>query len=329
MAGFNDIVGHQRIIEHLKNAIEYGKVSHAYILEGEDGIGKLTLAKAFAMALQCKSGKSEPCMECQSCVQSVTDNNPDIIMVGHEKSGIISVNDVREQLNGDVMIKPYSNRYKIYIINDAQKLNTAAQNAILKTIEEPPEYAIIMLLTTNCEMFLPTIMSRCIRLNLLPLSYKEVYSYLTDKLKLAKDVSEFAASFAQGRLGKAIEMASSEEYEKLRESALWVVKYVDEMTTSELISAFKSVGQFKNQIDSYIDFLMVWYKDVLLYKATANIDAVTFREELSYIREQASKHTYEGLENILNAFNKAKDRLKANVNFDLVIELMVLTIKEN
>ena len=108
----------------------------------------------------------EPCMECHSCKQAMTKNQPDIIYVRHEKPNTISVDDIRTQVNNDIVIKPYSSRYKIYIIDEAEKMNEQAQNALLKTIEEPPAYAILILLTTNAAAFLPTILSRCVTLNI-------------------------------------------------------------------------------------------------------------------------------------------------------------------
>lgn len=166
MSGFKDVVGHKDIIQYIQNAVEQDKVSHAYILNGAKGSGKKMLAKLFAMTLQCENSQSEPCGECRSCRQADSGNQPDIITIQHEKPGSISVDDIREQLNGDIMIKPYSNRYKIYIIPEADLLTVQAQNALLKTIEEPPEYAIIFLLTENADSLLPTIRSRCVMLKL-------------------------------------------------------------------------------------------------------------------------------------------------------------------
>lgn len=105
-------------------------------------------------------------MECHSCKQAAGKNQPDIIYVSHEKPNTISVDDIRTQLNNDIVIKPYSSKHKIYIVDEAEKMNQQAQNALLKTIEEPPAYAVILLLTTNAESFLPTILSRCVTLNL-------------------------------------------------------------------------------------------------------------------------------------------------------------------
>ena len=159
MAGFSEILGHEQIIEHLQNAIKLQKVSHAYILDGEEGAGKKLLARAFAQTLQCERGGVDPCGECHSCKQAQSGNQPDIIEVTHEKPASIGVEDIRGQLCSDIQIKPYSSPYKIYIVDEAEKMTVQAQNALLKTIEEPPAYGVIMLLTTNADAFLPTILS--------------------------------------------------------------------------------------------------------------------------------------------------------------------------
>ena len=119
MAGFQEIIGHNKIVEHLKNAIRMEKVSHAYILNGENNAGKMMIAEAFAMALQCESSEKEgfdgqPCMNCRSCHQAAEHNQPDIIYVSHEKPNIISVDDIRHQINNDIAIKPYSSKYNCF-----------------------------------------------------------------------------------------------------------------------------------------------------------------------------------------------------------------------
>lgn len=136
MSKFADIYGHEQIKEHLQNAIRLNKVSHAYIFNGPMGSGKKMTAGIFAETLQCERHGQEPCGTCHSCIQSESGNQPDIIWVHHEKPGSIGVDDVREQVIGDMQIKPYSSRYKIYIIDEAEKLTQQAQNALLKTIEE-------------------------------------------------------------------------------------------------------------------------------------------------------------------------------------------------
>ena len=123
MAGFKDIVGNEQIIEHLQNAIALGKVSHAYILNGPEKSGKMMIAEAFAMALQCEGEGERPCLNCRSCRQAMDHNQPDIIYVSHEKPNTIGVDDIRTQINNDIDIKPYSSRYKVYIVDEAQKMN--------------------------------------------------------------------------------------------------------------------------------------------------------------------------------------------------------------
>ena len=127
MAGFRDIIGHEQVIAHLQNAITMDKISHAYIINGPDKSGKKMLAEAFAMALQCENGGNEGCMECRSCKQAMNHNQPDIIYVSHEKPNTISVDDIRSQVNNDIVIKPYSSKYKIYIIDEAEKMNAQAE----------------------------------------------------------------------------------------------------------------------------------------------------------------------------------------------------------
>ena len=204
MAGFKDIIGHTQIIEHLEKAIRMDKVSHAYILNGPAECGKMMIAEAFAMALQCEKNQAEPCLECRSCKQALDHNQPDIIYVRHEKPNTISVDDIRTQLNNDIVIKPYSSRYKVYIVDEAEKMNQQAQNALLKTIEEPPAYAVILLLTTNADSFLPTILSRCITLNLKAVKDDVIKSFLMEQYKIPDYQADVCTAFAQGNVGKAI-----------------------------------------------------------------------------------------------------------------------------
>ena len=204
MAGFSEILGHGQIIEHLQNAIKLQKVSHAYILDGEEGAGKKMLARAFAQTLQCERGGVEPCGECHSCKQAQSGNQPDIIEVTHEKPASIGVEDIRGQLCGDIQIKPYSSPYKIYIVDEAEKMTVQAQNALLKTIEEPPAYGVIMLLTTNADAFLPTILSRCVTLKLRPVKNEIIKPYLMEKYHIPDYQAEVCTAFARGNVGKAI-----------------------------------------------------------------------------------------------------------------------------
>lgn len=329
MAGFQDIIGQEQIKEHLRNAISAGKVSHAYIINGEKASGKEFIAKVFAMALQCEKGETEPCQECHSCKQALSDNHPDIIRVTHEKPNTVGVDDIRTQVNNDVAIKPYSGPYKIYIINEAEKMTTQAQNAILKTLEEPPEYAVILLLTTNVNSLLPTILSRCVVLNMKPVSDELVKKYLMEQLQVPDYKAEVCVAFARGNIGKAKALASSEDFENVKAEALSLLKYIHDMELNEIIAAIKKITEYKLEINDYLDICSIWYRDVLLFKATNDVNHLVFREEIQALRKTAQRSSYEGIERVIQALDTAKRRLDANVNFELTMELLMLTIQEN
>ena len=329
MGSFKDVVGHKDIIKYIQSSVENGQVGHAYILNGERGSGKKMLASLFAMTLLCEKGGPEPCNVCHSCRQAESGNHPDILRVTHEKPGTISVDDIREQVNDTVMVKPYQGPYKVYIIDHAELMTPQAQNALLKTLEEPPEYVVFFLLTENAEVLLPTITSRCVMLKLRNIRNTLIRKYLMEVLEVPDYKADMCTAFAQGNLGRAIMLANSEHFNEIREEAIQLLKYIHEMELSEIVQAVNRITAYKLEITDYLDIIMIWYRDVLLYKATKDMDKVVFKEQISYIKEQAKKSSYEGIETILKALDTAKSRLRANVNFDLVMELLFLTIKEN
>lgn len=329
MAKFSDIIGQEQIKEHLHNALETGKISHAYIINGEKSSGKEFIARVFAMALQCEKGGTEPCQECHSCRQMLTDNQPDVIRVMHEKPNTISVDDIRAQINGDIGIKPYSSPRKIYIVNEAEKMTVQAQNALLKTLEEPPAYAVLLLLTANINALLPTIRSRCVVLNMKPVADGLVKKYLMEELHAPDYKAEVCVAFSRGNIGKAKALASSEDFETVKAEALSLLKYIKDMELNEIIAAIRKITEYKLDTGDYLDLIAVWYRDVLLFKATNDGNQLVFREEIQAIRTIAQRSSYEGIEDIINALDTAKRRLDANVNFELTMELLMLTIQEN
>ncbi len=329
MAKFTDIVGQEQLKEHLQNAIAMQKVSHAYIINGERSAGKEFIARVFAMTLQCEKGETEPCGECHSCKQALGNNQPDIIYISHEKPNTIGVEDIRSQINNDIVIKPYSSPRKIYIINEGEKMTPQAQNALLKTLEEPPEYAVILILTTNMDALLPTVLSRCVALNMKPVSDALVKKYLMEQLAIPDYKANICVAFARGNIGKAKLLASSEEFEKVKDEAISLVKNINDMEIHEIVKAIKKISEYKFDVNDYLDILMAWYRDVLFFKATKDVNSLVFKEEIQQIMRVSDRSTYEGIETIVNALQSAKKRLEANVNFDLTMELLLLAIQEN
>lgn len=326
---FEAILGHEQIKDYFKNALERHQVSHAYILTGEAGMGRKMLANAFAMALQCESGEVRACGVCHSCRQFISGNHPDVIYVRHEKPGSIGVGDVREQIINDVEIKPYGSPYKIYIVDQAELLTPEAQNALLKTIEEPPKYAVILLLTTNSEAFLPTILSRCTKLKLKPLYDQVIKDYLKEHEKVSDHQADVCAAFARGNLGKAVALASSEEFVRMQEIVLELLKHVKDMEIREMLAVLKEIKEADLNVGDCLDFMQLWYRDVLMFKATRDTSMFIFRDEYKYIKEIADHSSFDGIDKILKAIEKAGVRLAANVNYEVAMELMLLVMKEN
>ena len=328
MAGFENIIGQEGIVNHIKNAIKLNKISHAYIINGEKGMGKKTLAKAFAMTLQCEEKGTEPCMKCHSCKQSLSDNHPDIKWITHDKPSIIGVDDIRDQINNDIVIKPYSSEYKIYIMDEAEKMNNQAQNALLKTIEEPPSYGIIILLVNNKSSFLQTILSRCVSLDVKPLKNDQIEEYLKMYERVPDYQAKMISSFAGGNLGRGIRLASVEDFNQLKEMMLSQLKSLCTADASEIALYTKEVEVYKENITEYLELLVAWFRDVLIYKATKNIDELIFKEEIKIIEKYSTGISYNGINEIFVSTDKVITRLRANVNFDLSINLLLMSIRD-
>lgn len=327
MFSFSEIVGHEQIKEHMQAAIRDKKPFHAYLFQGEEGVGKEALARTFVAGLQCQSESTDkPCKECVSCRQMESGNQPDVIWVTREKASL-GVDEIREQLCNTMDIKPFSSPYKIYLVPEAEKMTEAAQNALLKTIEEPPEYGIVILMTSNISALLPTIQSRCLTMEFRPLSTAVVESYVKEHCQVPDYQARASAAFAQGNLGKAMRYAKSEDFIERKDHIISLLRHVEQMDLSEMLAVIKDLGTRKDEVRDYIDLMVLWYRDVLLFKATKDINQLLFQDEASYISREASHRSYEKIEEILQAFEKAKVRLRANVNFDITMELMLLALK--
>ncbi len=329
MSGFRDILGHEQIIANFKNAARTGQVSHAYILNGPEGSGKRMLAEAFSMLLVCEAPRDgEPCGECVSCRQAMGRNHPDILWVTHEKAGI-TVDDVRRQIIRSADILPYRSRYKVYIVDEAEKMNVQAQNALLKTLEEPPAYVVILLLTTNADLFLPTILSRCVRLDLKAVSDDRIRAHLITTFGIPEREADLCVAFAQGNVGCAMSLASSESFGEIRDRLILLIGSLRERPSFELGQELQFLEGRKEDSSLFLDLLLLFFRDVLLYKSTGGEEGLAFREQTSLIREIAGTVSYNGLNQIFTAVDNACTRLRMNVNAPLTVELLFYEIKEN
>ncbi len=219
MSGFDSFLGNKRLIERLKNDIASGTLSHAYIIEGEKGCGKRTLARLICSAVSCGSDNF-PCMKCIACDKISRAQAPDVITVEAEHDRVQLGVDVIRRLREDAYFAPIELPKKFYIIPDARSMNVQAQNALLKILEEPPSHVVFLLLCENADCLLPTIRSRAPTLRLEALSDETVEAFLlsnSDSAKMSPEKLKMAVKLARGSAGKALELLSGNGSEKAME----------------------------------------------------------------------------------------------------------------
>ena len=157
----------------------------------------------------------------------------------------------------------------------------------------------------------------------------KIRRFLMEEKQIPSYQADISVAFAQGTVGKAIQLAGSEHFNEIKNSALQLIKRLKEIDLYEMTQAVRQIAEYKLDINDYFDLIMIWYRDVLIYKATADVNKLIFQEEIYNIKKDARQRSYGNIEHILKALEKAKIRLRANVNFELVIELLLFTIKEN
>ena len=285
MGNWDQIRGQDILKNYFRQTAASGKVSHAYILEGEPGTPKRELASAFARMLQCEKGTG--CGECHSCKALDSGNHPDVIWVTHEKPDTIRIDELRSELIEDMGIRPYSSEYKIYIVDEAEKMNIAAQNALLKTLEEPPYYGIILLLTVNSQNFLPTILSRSILLK-------------------CQSTGE--------------NLLLSEEH---RKDILDVMKKVHQFDRTDMANTAADWKKKEIPFRYLMNLIRIWYRDILVVKSTGREEHLSLPEEVRSIREAAGRYSYPALERILQMADRTEQRIASNVSYELAMELLL------
>ena len=326
---FSDILGQEKNKSHFRQAIKAGTASHAYIIEGEKSSGKMMLAKAFAQALLCENFDEEPCGICPSCLKVESKSHPDIIYVNHEKANLISVDEIRTQVDNDILIKPYEADHKVYIIDESDKMNDQAQNAILKTIEEPPSYGVIILLTDNANKLLPTIRSRCIKLSMVPVNAQLLQKYLMENYELVDYQAAAYAAYSQGVVGEAINMISASDENERREKVVSLLSRLPHADAVTLKTNLKFLEDEKDYLPEIFNLMTIWYRDVLLYKSTGQSRKLVFQSEERAIREIAENTSYHGISKSLDDIEKARIRMRSNVNKTTNLDLLLRKLKEN
>ena len=321
MYRYSEALCQERIINYLKKIRSTKSISHAYIIQDEFSENAKTIAYAFAMSLHCQKGGVEACYNCHACKQILKNNHPDLIYVEAQNQKSISVGDIREKVNDTVEIKPYSSLYKVYIIDKADSMTVQAQNALLKTMEEPPEYAVIILIAQSLDRFLPTIKSRCIKLHISLISNQVILEKLRS-LGIDSELSKSLASFSRGNLAKALTFSKGENINIYKEN-INILTNISSSNSMELYDYAELINTRENKMD-FMDFCLMWYRDILLLSVNKNAENLIFKSEYRTLRKLTSVYSLSDLDSIIESINHAVEELSSNVNSKYVIKIMLM-----
>lgn len=290
---YENIIGNQDAKDVLITSLNKNNILHSYLFCGQEGIGKFLIAKEFAKSILCENKKDAPCNNCKSCIEFETNNNPDFYEV-HPEGNTIKIDQIR-YMNSKIIEKPVSSQRKVYIINDSDKMTKEAQNSLLKTLEEPPEYAVIILICNQENNILNTIKSRCTKIEFSRLTNEEIQEYFK---KNGNDVSQQILNLAEGSISKALKRKPKQDVYLKLEKLIYNIENIDklEMLKQEFIY------QEKDDIQSLLEVA-----NSILFRIA--------KEKMQYL-------------NCIDIVENTKKNLSLNGNFDMCIDNLLLSIWE-
>ncbi|MBQ2696688.1 MAG: hypothetical protein IJF61_05245 [Clostridia bacterium] len=320
---YEEIVGHSLIQKKLRQAVATDHVVSAYLLCGSRGIGKKTIMSAFAAALLCQNpNEGKPCLSCPACRLLLSGNHPDLIRLelpADKKT--IGVELVREQLIKEAYIRPFHAGRKVFIIEDGELMTAEAQNALLKILEEPPAYAVFLILSTAPDQLLETVRSRCLKLQLLPLSDSVCRQYFENLPAEYNDRKELAASFSQGVIGRGLLMLENEAYYQLYQKTMSQLAAFAE-SRSALTDFSQFLTQNKEYIQDIIDFMLIFLRDCLRSKISEHPKLIC-TDQKATLQRFLSVYSTGGLVHSTEALIHFRERLSKNASFTAaVLELL-------
>lgn len=297
---FETIIGNNKIKQMLQNSISSNSLLHSYMFIGADGIGKRMLAKEFAQMILCeKKTSSIPCGICPSCIEFLSNNHPDYMEIDADDGKSIKIDQIRF-LQEKIAEKPIISHNKVYIINNSDTMTKESQNCLLKTLEEPPEYAIIILIVSNDNQMLNTIKSRCTKLNFSPLSNEEIMQYFNLR-HLDSNFNTNILKLCGGSISKAIELHNE-------------------------VSQYNSLDNLLNTFYTS-NIIDIWNNSDILYKSKDNIQHLLEYMNIVYMNKLLETKDVKYI-NIINHIEQSKKRLASNANFDMNIDNLLLKIWE-
>ena len=323
---FKDIIGQERVIKILTKSLKENKISSSYIFIGNEGTGKKFTAIEFTKTINCLNlnKNMESCDNCHSCNEINKQYCPDLKIIETTK-GSIKIEQIRE-IRKEIELKPFRSKKKVYIIDQAEKMTLEASNCLLKTIEEPPYYAIIILICSKIDPILPTIISRCQIVNFGLVNSLKIRKILLNKINnLEKDKAEIISKLAQGSIGKAFKLIADKEYFIRREevldylSAIFPGKYDDDI----FAKAEKMVSEI-DRIEEILEMIKLWYRDILVIKNTGNQKYIVNCDKLEIVGRKSQIYSQKMLIDILDYLEQVEEYLMKNVNKRLILERLFI-----
>lgn len=329
---FSDILGQERVMERLKKSIKSKKVFHSYIFHGPEGVGKKATALSFAQALNCKNYLDDACNVCPSCKKNLSGNHPDVrIIIPGGKGEKIKIDQTREIIK-ETYFLPYEGNYKIYIFQEAEKTSPEAAGAFLKVLEEPYPYNVFILITTNLEDLLPTIVSRCSIVKFNYLTSKTIFHILKKEKNIPEELLSPISELSYGNLKKA-----KEEGEKILSdrnkivsilSLLSKVDYILSLKVAEEIIHFaKSKEKPEREVIlDVLDIILLWFRDLTLLKCGVNKNLIINRDILSGLQNEVENYNLSDLPNIIQIIKDTKTYIARYANISAALTIMFLNI---
>ncbi len=323
---FNDIIGQDRALKILTKSIKENRASSSYIFIGSEGTGKKLTAIEFAKVLNCLDPNKdiEACENCQSCNEINKHYCPDLKIVEATRDSI-KIEQIRE-IRKEIELKPFKCKKKVYIVDKAEKMTLEASNCLLKTIEEPPYYAIIILICSKIDAILPTIVSRCQIVNFRLISSLKIKKLLLDKINgLGKDEAEIISKLAQGSIGRAFKLSTDKEYFVRRET---LIDYLSTIIPGKHSNNFfekieKQLLEIK-KIEETLEIIKLWYRDILIIKNTEYKKYIVNYDKVEVLGKKSQVYSQKMLVDILNYLELVEEYLVKNVNKRLILERLYI-----
>jgi DNA polymerase-3 subunit delta' len=315
------VIGHDWAVELLERRIRAGTTSHAYLIVGPAQAGKTTLAKSFAQALLCQ-GTDGPCSACRACRLIKADRHPDVSLVA-PKGARIKIEAVRE-LQQTLSLSPVEGDYRLCIIRQMDVATPSAANCLLKTLEEPPQRAILVLTASGIESLLPTIVSRCQVLSLRLVEMERIVAALQER-GIGRERARLLASLAQGRVGWAIEASQDEGVLARREEVLEKVLGLEDASYQARFTWADQLSKNVDQVPHVLHVLSSWWHDVLVLASGSGVQVANLDRRL-VLEEWAARYGVDGAQRVLHSIRDTRWRLEHNANRRLALEVLMLDL---